>query len=135
MEKPKKRCRNSKQETNKKAKIETGEDAFNELDEIIEKGKINLSLQPFPEPVITDFQSDFFDKHAVMKFTQIGKVFGNRSTFSDNKTELGDDVKSLILSNQRWEYIAKMLKEKCVELNEEKEELRKCIPLIDFPPS
>ena len=119
MENPKKRSRaSSEPKSKKKVKIETAAGAVKALDDIV--------LGPLPLPMkmemgVADETSKipghFFDNHAKMFLATTGyDVYMNSCINPDIKTPLKDDIKSLMVSHDRWEMIARKLRAKCVEL-------------------
>ena len=110
----KKRTISNSDQPEKKRKIETAADAVRALDD-----PIFDSL-----PGISDFNSsftpmlplDFFDNHVLTEYKTIGQVYMTIHLTDNIFSTLTGDVESLIKSHQRWELIARKLKEKCIEL-------------------
>ena len=63
---------------------------------------------------------NFLDNHTKMFFSTTGyDVFMASGNDLDLKTPLKNDIRSLMASHDRWEMVARKLRDKCVELKRE----------------
>lgn len=120
----------------KRVKIETAADAVRALDDII--------LDPFPLPMNMEeitvsgkskIHTSFFNKHVKTYYTSVGEVYMTHSSNHDISIPLTGDIDSLVRSHERWELVARKLKEKCIELKRQNEFLWKPSGPSIFPPS
>ena len=118
MENQKKRSKSSSESKyKKKAKIETAADAVRALDDIVlDPFPLPDNLEEIPLPGKSKIPASFFDNHIEMKYTAVGQVYMTSSSDQDIRVPLSGDIDSLIRSHERWELVARKLKEKCLEL-------------------
>ena len=137
MENQKKRSRTSTtSKSNKKVKIETAEDAVRALDDIIlDPFPLQVQLQEIPVTEKSKIHSSFFDNHVKMNYTAAGQVYMTSTSDQDIHVPLKGDIDSLIRSHERWELVARKLKERCLELKRQNQVLIPTNLLCPVPPT
>ena len=125
----------------KKVKIETAADAVRALDDIVlDPFPLQVQLQEIPVTGKSKIPASFFDNHIEMKYTAVGQVYMTSTSDQNIRLSLKGDIDSLIRSHERWELVARKLKEKCVELKRQNQVLVSTaypvppVPCL-FPPS
>ena len=137
MENTKKR-QNTSNETKhkKKLKIETAADAVRALDDIVlDPFPLRVQLEEIPVTGNSKIPSSFFDNHLKMKYTAVGQVYMTSTSDEDVRVPLEGDIDSLIRSHERWELVARKLKEKCLELKRQNQVLIPTNLLRPVPPT
>tara|TARA_R110002074_G_scaffold64184_1_gene153395 strand:- start:197 stop:568 length:372 start_codon:yes stop_codon:yes gene_type:complete len=114
MPKGKKRTISNSEQPEKKRKIETAADAVRALDDPI--FDLLPGISDFNTPTSPVLPVDFFNNHVLTEYKTIGQVYMTIDLDENIFSTLTGDVESLIKSHQRWELIARKLKEKCIEL-------------------
>ena len=118
----------------KHEEIETGEQAFKALDEISKHLNDPMVMEQSPNSGKIKIPKLFHENHKIVFYTAVGGVYMTCDNDHDISVPLTDDIESLIRSHERWELVARKLKEKCLELKRENELLAAMsVPVPSLP--